>query len=88
VIPNHAPFSLPHPRTDAVNPPGATQPPPVHFCYSLKEVSEATSLKRGLLYALAAKGILKLTKAGRRTVVTPADLNEMLRRLQEEAGGK
>lgn len=87
-MPNHAPFSLPHPRTDASTTPGATPPPPVHFCYSLKEVSEATSLKRGLLYALAAKGILKLTKAGRRTVVTPADLEEMLRRLQEDGGGK
>lgn len=57
------------------------QPPSPSLVFTMAELPVATGLGRSSLYAAIKAGRLTAKKAGRRTIVLRADLDEFLRSL-------
>lgn len=59
---------------------------PAPLAYTISELATETGLSRTTIYAEAKANRLRITKVGRRSIVTDDDARAWLRRLAEESG--
>jgi excisionase family DNA binding protein len=53
------------------------------YAYSIKEVSEVTSIGRTSVYSYINRGLLKARKTGKRTIILKEDLDDFLQNLDQ-----
>ena len=65
--------------------PSTAEPAPLRVGYSIEEVTAALGISRAHLYNLLADGRLRSFKLGRRRLISPQALHELVARAERDA---